>query len=505
MKKMMLLFAMLFAGSVAFAQIPVTISVDMGVQVFKGNFNMATDTVVIRGDFQVDAGDPGAANWSGNYFKLTDGNADTIYSITINLPTNKVGTTYNYKYVKAPDGWEAGDNRTFTLASSAMTLPTYWFSNDSIYKIIINVDNTINFTANLTSIYGTGVGYFDPNSDSIQVMGLDWDGLGTVLSGNRRMVEDPLSPGIFTTSMTIRGPLGDSTKWKFKAFPDARFTNTGWETGQDRWFKYVTTGSTVTLDPIVPRIFPVIGNLTQNVTVKFQCNMNNNPVNAHNGLPINPANVAWVGVKGGSAPIGNWGGTWTTGDTAGATKTLMVMNDAGINGDLVAGDKVFTADVVFPTGTGAGAIEFKFAAWYPGADTVNSGSVPLDNEGGFGQNHLFVLREPGPIKLKNDFGNFLTSIKDNPDLNPDNFKLLQNFPNPFNPSTKISYAIPENGLVTLKVYNAIGQQVATLVNQYQVAGGYDVDFSAKNLNNGVYFYSITFGNSTITKKMILIK
>jgi len=88
---------------------------------------------------------------------------------------------------------------------------------------------------------------------------------------------------------------------------------------------------------------------------------------------------------------------------------------------------------------------------------------------------------------------------------PINYALEQNYPNPFNPSTVISYSIPQNSFVTLKVYDIIGNEVATLVNQTQSAGKYDVRFDASGLSNGVYFYTIKADNFTSTKKMILMK
>ena len=88
---------------------------------------------------------------------------------------------------------------------------------------------------------------------------------------------------------------------------------------------------------------------------------------------------------------------------------------------------------------------------------------------------------------------------------PTVFTLEQNYPNPFNPSTLISYNIPQNSFVTLKVYDVIGNEVATLVNQNQPAGKYDIRFDASNLSNGVYLYSIKTDNFASTKKMILMK
>ena len=88
---------------------------------------------------------------------------------------------------------------------------------------------------------------------------------------------------------------------------------------------------------------------------------------------------------------------------------------------------------------------------------------------------------------------------------PIDFALIQNYPNPFNPSTIISYSLPQNSLVTLKVYDVLGNEVATLVNETKSAGKYDIRFDASGLSNGIYFYSIKAENFTSTKKMILMK
>lgn len=100
--------------------------------------------------------------------------------------------------------------------------------------------------------------------------------------------------------------------------------------------------------------------------------------------------------------------------------------------------------------------------------------------------------------------NSITAVDDH-QVAPTNYALDQNYPNPFNPSTKISYQIPESGFVTLKVYNAIGKEVATLVNEDKSAGRYDVNFNAADLSSGVYLYTIQSGSFLQTKKMILIK
>lgn len=93
---------------------------------------------------------------------------------------------------------------------------------------------------------------------------------------------------------------------------------------------------------------------------------------------------------------------------------------------------------------------------------------------------------------------------------PAEFNLAQNYPNPFNPSTVISYTVPKESFVTLKVYNLLGQEVASLVNEEQPSGSYKVDFSASgisgtNLTSGVYLYTLTAGSFVQTRKMMLLK
>ncbi len=88
---------------------------------------------------------------------------------------------------------------------------------------------------------------------------------------------------------------------------------------------------------------------------------------------------------------------------------------------------------------------------------------------------------------------------------PDKFDLLQNYPNPFNPSTKIRYSLPEVSSATIKVYDMLGNEVATLANEEQPAGNYEVDFNASELSSGIYFYKLQAGNFIEMKKMILIR
>lgn len=99
----------------------------------------------------------------------------------------------------------------------------------------------------------------------------------------------------------------------------------------------------------------------------------------------------------------------------------------------------------------------------------------------------------------------VTAIGDDDTEIAGSFELEQNYPNPFNPTTNISYQIPESGEVSLKVFNMLGQEVATLINSRQNAGSYTVDFDAGNLSSGMYIYRLETAGQSLTRKMMLVK
>ena len=88
---------------------------------------------------------------------------------------------------------------------------------------------------------------------------------------------------------------------------------------------------------------------------------------------------------------------------------------------------------------------------------------------------------------------------------PKSFSLSQNYPNPFNPTTKINFALPKQGFVTLKIYDMLGREVRTLVNEVKSAGNFTVDFNASELSSGIYFYKLETNGFSDIKKMMLIK
>jgi len=106
---------------------------------------------------------------------------------------------------------------------------------------------------------------------------------------------------------------------------------------------------------------------------------------------------------------------------------------------------------------------------------------------------------------KNPTGNIITDVVCISNNTPNEFKLNQNYPNPFNPNTSIQYAIASRQFVQLKVYDVLGNEIATLVNEEKPAGMYNVQFTMNNVSSGIYFYQLRAGDFLETKKMILIK
>lgn len=127
---------------------------------------------------------------------------------------------------------------------------------------------------------------------------------------------------------------------------------------------------------------------------------------------------------------------------------------------------------------------------------------------GYTNNTLRSVRFDNPISQTNQINLILTP--DTPTSGeglviPEKFELSQNYPNPFNPSTKINWQTPVAGYQTLKVFNILGNEVATLVSEWRDAGSYSIDFDASKLASGTYFYRLTIGDYSAVRKMMVIK
>jgi len=104
-----------------------------------------------------------------------------------------------------------------------------------------------------------------------------------------------------------------------------------------------------------------------------------------------------------------------------------------------------------------------------------------------------------------NWGTCIATTNEEDQIIPTSFVLQQNYPNPFNPSTNIQFEVPETALVTLTVFNSLGQQVEVLVSGIRRAGVHQVSFDASDLASGIYFYRLTTPKKVFTEKMLLVK
>jgi hypothetical protein len=154
----------------------------------------------------------------------------------------------------------------------------------------------------------------------------------------------------------------------------------------------------------------------------------------------------------------------------------------------VAGELVDANGTVVAVNNSTGNNPFTLTAPGPGTYTVNAG-----------------FKNPNPRRWDSVMVNIsITDVGENPS-NPGTFKLYDNYPNPFNPSTTIVYSLPEAAFTSLKIYDAVGNEVSSLVNETKSSGTYEVEFNATDLSSGIYYYTLQAGSFNQTKKMILIK
>ncbi len=496
--------ALLFAfSSKAFATKNVVFQVHMGIQMQLGTFNPATDSVVIRGDFQTMAGD--TANWSGVMFTMAKSTTnDSIYTLTIPFPDTAAGKWIQYKYVihaKSGDTWESVSNRTDSITTDANQLLPLVYFND---RTFVGVTAKVTFQADMTDLLAAG---FNPSTDSIGVMGpfapSNW---GT------QVTMSPVfgTPTTYAVTVTLTYAVGTPVEYKLHAMGQDLFTNGGWENsgsgagwdaGGNRVFPFPSADTV--LAAVKPNI-NITAATTAADTVTFTVNMNGATERYHNTAITG---LTGVFVGGADAPL-KWPSNWTFPDTAAGTGSLIALYDDGnlaLHGDSVAGDNKWSAIVVFPKQSVA-ALQYKYGAIFSGVDTLNGGTSYLDNEAGYANNHTVVLTGTHQY-VYNKFGDQITAIRENPDAVklPSTYQLTQNYPNPFNPTTQISYSVPKNSFVTLKVYNVLGQEVATLYAGMQKAGSYIATFNADRFASGVYFYRLQAGNFSSVKKMMLLK
>ncbi len=213
----------------------------------------------------------------------------------------------------------------------------------------------------------------------------------------------------------------------------------------------------------------------------------------------------------------SWGGDAIFAADSGAT--IMSGDTTGLDGNITTTGTValssgasFVFNGTIPQSTGLHLPTTVQNITIDNADTVTLSQATTINgnlnlmAGVFNNTIAFTLGPNG--KVLNNGGKLLvalTAVNSGVSNVPKQFALDQNYPNPFNPSTQIKYDLPKAAFVTLRVYNVLGQEVATLVNEHQSAGYYNLSFNMDRFASGVYFYILRAGSFVSAKKMMLIK
>ncbi len=479
-----------FSSCIGCDEVYVTFQVDME------NEDISPDGVHIAGSFQ--EWDPGAT-------ALSDDDGDTVY--TVKLPLT-IGETIYFKYINGDEWGEDesvpsecadGGNRYHTVGSIDEILPEVCFGSCDPCEGLNLQEADVTFQADMTNMNAQG---FDPNIHTIEVRGgfNGWAG-GDVMV---QVFGDP-NTYIFDTTLTVN--VGDQIEWKFKANPDSVWNNGGWETGDNRSFEW--TGDDIVLDPVEPNILPIGQDLLNDVTISFEVEWIDGTLNVNTGepFPVKPDTLVFNG-----SYLNGW---YTWGDCMGpGCQTPASPDMPRLTDD--DGDDFFTGTLDLPAGH-PNLLMGKFGAFYPGIDSLAAVSPngAIDNEAGFGADYVIVI--PVDATTYTYAGRFGENNPDNPWVGIDDepglpvvFALLQNYPNPFNPVTAIKFDLAGESDVNLVIYDLLGHEVATLVNDRLNAGYHNVvwngtDRFGKPVGTGIYFYQITVGNLTSSKKMLLLK
>ena len=498
MKRSMLLLVwmLLVSTAITFGQnISVNFKCDMSVKIKQLGFNPATDILTIAGNFN---------GWNATANPLAKGANDSIYTLAID--TFHVNDTLFYKYVINGGTWENDPNRTIVVPAGGITVKTWW-NNDSVFVPIGN--GNINFGVDMSA--QATIGIYDGAIDSLQVRGgfNSWGGNDIPRS---HMFQNAINDASWGLNVSFTNePLGTAEQYKYYLVMGDTARSNHWTDG---WERPLSTGGgnrPVTFLGQPSQDAPVsyfddakpdnvITTASGDKQITFKVDMTKAMNSNLFPTPFNPATdqvywiprqPSWLYAQGlpDTDTLQAFPMTLESGTTYKGTVTVKA---PGINGMLYIYGFKHPATNGFireNTGYNIGAYRTRYIKQTAANVFVQPYTAPTDT-------------------MTNDtkeWESSALSVQIENGTTPSAYTLSQNYPNPFNPSTVISFSVPKSGLVTLKVYNLLGQEVATLVNENLAANSYKVTFDAKNLTSGVYFYNIKAGDFSLSKKMMFVK
>jgi len=473
---------------------------------------VAADTVGVTGDFT------GWGTSGTGFLKMTKDANDSVYTVLADSLTS--GRTINFKYIYLNGSvtWESptintvGGNRTyFVPEQDSSVFSAYW--NDQNPNIQIG-SGKINFTCDMSVL--TKVGMFNPAVDSV-LISAGFNGWTTNAS-TAWMSQNPIDDSSYFISQTFTSaPYGDNPYKYYVKKHNPTGIDTIWTDGYERpvhWgggnreasFHGVASQDTMDwYDGIHPDWFIPTGT---SLKVVFSVDMTPAMDAGKQAIPFDPANdtLYWLSGEPAFARSQGWYRpsdghmkimklTKTTGNIYSGTMTVKA---PAWNAFEYTYEWQKGSDGTWVTEP-SGFDPFNYRVRYAGQDKASSfpknpWTMPKDT---WTNNDLKTDQESDPYTS-------LTIVK-SVSLNPTTYSLSQNYPNPFNPSTTINFSIQKAGMVTLKIYNVLGQQVTSIVNENLKAGTYSYVFDASRLSSGVYFYSLNAGSFNQVKKMMLLK
>lgn len=525
---------LLVAGP-ALAQVDVTFQVDM---------NAAIDNCALTAESQV--GVPGSFNdWNTTATLLTDTNGDGIYTGTVSMEPGEIF----YKFWGTdPVGWENNvsdtqENRNATITEST-TLPVATFNKQfadlcagPTHEIVFEVDMSIQEL----------IGAFDPATDRVFVAGefQGWVGDGA----NYELFPDPFDPAIYQAVIPAALDTPSENPYKFTV-KDGPSGDVSWESGDNRLF-FVTGDETDSDGNGLPEVFvqrrffedvspddileePATLRLEVDLRPAFYFLEDNNrlPNDTQTGEPVTQLTGVWINGPIAASSVEDTATDWATWGPDGlALITTRQLFDDGSNGDVTAGDSLYTRTYTYNAGT-------------PRLRLGKFGASGYDNEAGFGADQHFRLqpgnqvitaifgciqRADGTFTSTNGPGNFPNAygpylLLDN-DATPPTCAVVRsggtsveptgsasealtlggNYPNPFAISTTFEYGIAEAGMVRLEVFDLMGRRVATLVDDVQAAATYRVVFDASDLASGTYVVRLSSGANAQTQRISVVR
>lgn len=479
---------------------------DMRGPLKKGDINKATGKVFAAGDFN---------GWSTTKTELKDTKGDSTYSAIVD--TIKSGQLINYKFLydKKAGGtqWEDDPNKTAWIVDGAQDVRRFFNDVDPTTK---TADGAIGFTVDM-SVMKT-VNLFDPAKDTLLVMG-GFNGWSASDKSKSVMNQNPVAPTSFFNSIAfVKQEVNSDQFYKFKVIVRNQTGPLGGDAGYERPFstgggnrtvKFLGQTSQdagkVSFNDINPA-FVVPSGTT--VTANFAVDMTDAMDAVKQPIPFDPAKDTVYLVPGQAAWAAIMG--WKEGQDRAIKltrdgSTNVWKGSASIKGPAFNGF-VYVYEFAKPAPDGMQKETTGFSNW---AWRVRY--IPMTASQKFVQPYTAVVDKwagKTEVKAASEYETWpkgLSSVEELGNGIPTTFELAQNYPNPFNPTTNIKFTLPSDEMVSLKVYNVLGQEVATLLNQQMKAGSYKTDFNASKLSSGVYFYRLEAGSFNTTKKMMLIK